>query len=81
MSSDGLTTDNNTVRMLSDFSVGAGVQVTIPTAKTLVVIHNFPAGSRTVLVYCRLSSSAVYTVPVGSLYYVFNTITDHAVWC
>jgi len=58
--------------MLSSFSVGTGLSVTVPGGYTLIVIRNSGIGSRSVVVFSRIVNPSTFTVANGDIYYLIN---------
>ena len=65
---------NITVVMLSSFSVGAGVSVSIPNNNTIVVISDLGAFYKVICMSNNSGSTKTYGVPSGDRYYVFSVL-------
>ena len=65
---------NITVVMLSLFSVGADVSVSIPNNSTIVVISDLGAFYKVICMSNNSGSTKTYGVPFGDRYYVFSVL-------
>ena len=66
---DRISVNNAAKVLLTDFLVGTGASVTIPSSSTLVVL--FGDNQKTFYIYSRATSTSV-NVSNGARYYIFS---------